>query len=324
LRRYFHRAISAGWAKEWERKRTLPNISVIIPAHNEEDSISGCLRSLVEQSIRHPLKIIVVANGCVDATGARARAMADEISARGFDFEVAEIPRGSKPNALNHGETYVTGGIRIYLDADVRLSPDAIEAVAETLAGERALLTAPAVSVSAGRAWSTRCYAKIWQALPVVRTGVIGAGIYAVSEQGRRRWASFPDIHSDDKYVRLCFDVGERQISRRGSFVIRMPEGLHELISVRARWCRGNRELAVRFPLLARRDRRNYLAVAAMLVKRPDLWSALPAFLAVYGTAYLLSRFDLRQVPRWRRAVEARKLMASSEAVRGEAASHPF
>jgi len=289
---------------------------VIIPAHNEEAVIASCLRSLIDQSTERLLRIIVVANGCQDATAACARELTGEVLSRGFDLEVIELSGGGKPAALNRGDQSAPAGMRIYLDADVRLSPDAVEGVAETLEAGGALLAAPAVLVATGRAWATRSYSKVWQSLPLVGSGVIGAGVYSVSEEGRQRWGRFPDIHSDDKFVRLCFADHERRVAHRGHFLVQMPEGFRELLAVRTRWCRGNRELARRFPSLATADRREYLATAKMLTKRPDLWTSVPLFLLVFGVAYGIIFLGLFNTVKWRRALRARALLGGQTGLR--------
>jgi hypothetical protein len=39
-----------------------------------------------------------------------------------------------------------------------------------------------------------------------------GCGCYAVSSEGRRRWTMFPDLISDDKFVRLYFSEREQRV----------------------------------------------------------------------------------------------------------------
>ena len=41
--------------------------------------------------------------------------------------------------------------------------------------------------------------------LPYVREGMIGVGVYALSEKGPERFAEFPDVIADDGYVRMLF-----------------------------------------------------------------------------------------------------------------------
>jgi len=57
-------------------------ISIIVPAHNEAMVIGLCLQSLLDQTPPRPLRIIVVANGCTDATADIVRCF--QLAARAF------------------------------------------------------------------------------------------------------------------------------------------------------------------------------------------------------------------------------------------------
>ena len=61
-----------------------------------------------------------------------------------------------------------------------------------------------------GSSLAVRAYYRIWTRLPYVREGMIGVGVYALSEEGRRRFREFPDVIADDGYVRMLFSSGER------------------------------------------------------------------------------------------------------------------
>jgi glycosyltransferase involved in cell wall biosynthesis len=293
------------------RRRSSGGVSVLIPAHNEASVIRGCLHALIDQTIPRAVRLIVVANGCSDDTAAIARTFIPAARLRGFELMVFELSKGSKPDALNFGDLFMLPGVRLYVDADVRLSRDALEGVAAELESGRCHLCAPALQVEQAGSAFTRSYAKVWQELPVVRFGVIGCGLYAVSEAGRRRWSRFPSIISDDKFVRLSFAPHERRVASRGAFRVQMPEGLRELTLVRGRWCRGNRDLARQFPEIARREPNRYLATIAFLLTRPDLWPSAPGFILVFVLGHLaaLHRAGVG-IGLWERANGARRRIA--------------
>jgi hypothetical protein len=288
-------------------------ISVLIPANNEATVIHGCIEALLDQTTRRPVRIIVVANGCTDDTAGIARSLEPAALRRGFELIVLELAKGGKAGALNFGDAHMLAGVRIYLDADIRVSPDALDAIAVQLERVGCHLTAPPLKVAPAKSRITRGYARIWQELPVVRQGVVGCGLYAVSQAGRRRWSQFPDIISDDKFVRLSFEPGERQVATGGAFVVQMPEGLRELIQVRARWCRGNRDLARRFPHLARREPNRYLTAGRLILSRPSLWPFAPGFIFVFVLAEFvaLRRRDVG-ISMWERADGARRRLAQT------------
>jgi glycosyltransferase involved in cell wall biosynthesis len=273
------------WIRNAVGNAAVPELSVVIPSYDEQHAIGACLDSLFDQhDVR--LHIVVVANGCHDDTAAVARLAAPAAAARGHHLEVIERTTPGKPGALNAGDDRCRPGPRLYLDADVRLGPGAARELAETLAaGTGTHLAAPAVVVRPPERWLTAAYARVWTQLPYVRTQVIGCGAYAVSAAGRRRWGRFPEIVSDDRFVRLTFGPEEQKVLSTSTFTLALPERPRELFALRARWCRGNRQLARRYPELNARDARRVVPGASYVVRRPSLWLDLPAFglLFAYG-----------------------------------------
>lgn len=87
-----------------------PNISVIIPAHNEEDYLPALLRSLRSQDCRHSYEVIVVDNASTDTTA---------IVARRMSAKVIHEPRLGLPQARETGRLNAIGEILVFLDADM-------------------------------------------------------------------------------------------------------------------------------------------------------------------------------------------------------------
>src|SRR5690606_13453282 len=79
-------------------------LSIIIPAHQEAGWIESTLESLLHQDFDKEVDAIVVANGCTDDTAVRARAFQQRFAARRWRLTVAELSKGGKPGALNHGD----------------------------------------------------------------------------------------------------------------------------------------------------------------------------------------------------------------------------
>ena len=107
--------------------------SVIIAAHNEEAVIGACLDALFVQTAAGPLHIVVSANGCTDAT-------ADVAHAR--EVTVVERSQPGKAAALNAGELVTDGFPRIYLDADIVVTPDALAGIIAALDDTPGMLAA--------------------------------------------------------------------------------------------------------------------------------------------------------------------------------------
>src|SRR5690242_14067899 len=101
-------------------------ISVIIPAHNESNVIVDCLKAIAAAPLPEEVEILVVCNGCKDDTATKVRSC-------GPSIRVIETPVPSKSNALNLGDQCARGFPRFYIDADITLSPGALERVIETL-----------------------------------------------------------------------------------------------------------------------------------------------------------------------------------------------
>jgi hypothetical protein len=170
-------------------------------------------------------------------------------------------------------------GPRRYLDADVLLGPGAARELVRALApGSGIHLAAPAILVRPSVRRLTASYARVWSLLPYVQTQVLGCGAYAVSEVGHRRWGGFPQLVSDDRFVRLSFDLDEQRVLSTATFTVALPERARELFSLRARWCRGNRQLAQRYPELHARDPRRVMPSLRYGLRRPSpLTVARPA-----------------------------------------------
>lgn len=228
-------------------------VSVLIPAHDEQDYIGTCLDSLLAQSHGGAINVIVIANGCRDATALRARGRIADFAARGWDLRVEELVQGGKPLALNHGDACCPEGIRIYLDADIRLSPDLLGGLIAALDRPEAGYAGGRLVVAPARSALSRHYARFWQKLPFLRQGVSGAGLFAVNAAGRRRWSEFPPVISDDTFARLQFTEAERVLVDL-PYSWPIAEGFGPLVRVRRRQDCGVREIARLFPELISRQ----------------------------------------------------------------------
>ncbi|MGY1636657.1 glycosyltransferase [Geodermatophilus sp. SYSU D00742] len=212
--------------------------SVIIPAHDEAAVIAERLRGLTASLPAGSVELIVVANGCSDDTATVARGVPGT--------RVVELPEASKTAALDAGDRAATVFPRIYLDADIRISGSSLLRLAEALATDVPLVGAPrAVFDLSGCSWPVRAFFAVFQRLPYTRRGLVGLGVYGVSELGRQRFGTFPDVVADDLYVQRLFGPEER-ITVDDVFEVVAPRTTRALLAVRTRVARGNRELAGR------------------------------------------------------------------------------
>ncbi|MFD1342238.1 glycosyltransferase [Litorisediminicola beolgyonensis] len=268
---------------------TEPNLglSIIIPASNEAALIRACLRSLVDQHWTRtaPVEVVVVANGCSDDTAKRARAFTQAFSDRGWHLHVVERGQGGKIGALNAGDAVARGGMRVYLDADVVLAADLLDALADALAVPQARYASGRIDITAPSNLASRAYARMWRRVPFMAEGVPGCGLFAVNAAGRMRWGAFPDVASDDTYVRLLFAPEER-IAVSPAYLWPVVEGLSALVRVRRRQDRGVAEIAERYPELVANEGKPHLPLGRKLAM------ALrdPVGFAVYSGVALAAR----------------------------------
>ena len=96
-------------------------ITVLVPAHNEESTISQTIESLLAQT-RKPDQIVIIANGCTDKTVAEAGR---------YPVTIMDLPRleHRKSEAMNLGwDLYGRNAdLVISMDADTVLVPTAVE-----------------------------------------------------------------------------------------------------------------------------------------------------------------------------------------------------
>lgn len=118
------------------KESAVPQLVLVIPAHDEEVVIEATLASLVEQSYpRAAYELVVVADNCTDSTAALARAAGATVLERtdterrgkgyALEWAIQQLwARESKPDAV------------VIVDADTKAAPDFLEVLtAELFAG---------------------------------------------------------------------------------------------------------------------------------------------------------------------------------------------
>lgn len=226
---------------------------MILPASNEAGYIGPCLAALVAQDAEAgPVLVILAANACRDATVALARQAEAAIAARGWRMVIDDSPVPGKLAALNRAEAIARSegaAILAYLDADVICEPGLLGQIRAVLSRPEPAYATGTLTLARPQSWVTRAYADLWQRLPFVTGGAVGAGFFAVNAAGRARWGAFPDIISDDMFVRVQFAATERhQVPARYHWPL--VEGLSNLIRVRRRQDAGTAEIYRLYPHL--------------------------------------------------------------------------
>jgi glycosyltransferase involved in cell wall biosynthesis len=209
-------------------------ISVIIPAYNEESGIRRQLERLVgDPAFGDDIEVIVAPNGCSDRTADVARS---------FGVRVVESTVASKTAALNAAEAVASGFPRIYLDADIAVTPQLLRELAAAVSGDDVYGATAGRMVDASRStWPVRAFYAINTRLPALQDRLFGRGVIALAKPARDRFGAFPEIIADDMLLDAVVGADERrEIS--SSVVVLAPATLGELVRRVARSRAGNEE----------------------------------------------------------------------------------
>ncbi|MFG1887593.1 glycosyltransferase family 2 protein [Micromonospora sp. NPDC049051] len=261
----------------------LSTISVVMAAHNEARVIGGCLDALLADAAPGELDIVVVANGCTDDT---ARVAASRPGVR-----VIEVAQAGKSNALNVGDSAARGFPRIYLDADVVLSPGALREMAAVLSadGTPPLAVMPRRHmVTEGRSLAVRAYYAINTRLPIFADALFGRGAMGVSAAGRKRFDRFPEQIADDLFLDSQFSSEEKREVTAATSYVQAPRRTRDLVRTLARVRAGNTMLRASHSGIRASAPSSWLR--DVVLPRPWLAPAAVAYVAVTVAAALRSR----------------------------------
>jgi peptidoglycan-N-acetylglucosamine deacetylase len=135
-----------------------PEVTVMIPAYNEESVIVDTIRSALA-SVYPKLEILVIDDGSTDHTAELVR------SNFAGDPRVRLLlqPNRGKPAALNHALSEAAGEIVVSIDADTIVDPEAVPRLVRHFVNPKVGAVAGNVKVMNRNKWLTR-----WQALEYI------------------------------------------------------------------------------------------------------------------------------------------------------------
>ena len=234
--------------------------AVIVPAYNEAAVIKRTLAPLSGAAVDGIIELIVVCNGCTDDTTVVARSVPG--------VQVVELQQGSKPAALNAGDEAATLWPRLYLDADIQISADAVLAVLDRLAQGDVLAARPACRYdSDGASALVRSFYRARVRIPQHQLAMWGAGAYGLSAKGHQRIGAFPMVTGDDLYVDSQFDAAEKVVVATEPSVVKTPADVKSLLAILRRGQRGNAEQSARRDELNGRKPNTSLDTAVSVVR---------------------------------------------------------
>ncbi|MBO9397927.1 glycosyltransferase family 2 protein [Shimia sp. R9_2] len=271
-------------------------LSILIPANNEAAHIGTCLEAVLASEGLACAQIVVAANGCSDSTVTIAKGFAERAAQKGWDLVVLDLPAIGKIGALNAADAAADYEMRAYLDADVIVDAAVFGELAGVLATEAPRYASGQLRLSKAATWATRAYARTYAKVPFITEGVPGAGLFAVNAAGRARWGDFPDIISDDTFVRLSFAPAER-VGVSAGYDWPLVEGFGALVRVRRRQNAGVGEVFARFPELAKNDNKLPVRAGQML----GMALCDPIGFGVYVAVALVVKFTPQRAQGWER-----------------------
>ncbi len=143
----------------------IPDVSVIIPAYNEEQRLAPTLERIHHFLAAGPLtwEIVVVDDGSKDGTVALARRMAEDIP----HLRVVVQPRNrGKGAAVRAGMLAARGRIRVMCDADCSMPPEEMpKLLARIASGEAEIAIGSRYCAGAAVAKKQPLYRRIWSRL---------------------------------------------------------------------------------------------------------------------------------------------------------------
>jgi hypothetical protein len=262
-------------------------ISVVVPAHNEAAVIARLVRALLADAIPGEVDVVVVANGCSDATA--------EVAAESGPVRVVTTPTASKYAALRLGDEAAAGFPRLYVDADVVLGTADARALAAAFRVPGVLAVAPQRRIEMhGSGILVRWYYDVWQRLPGVRRGLYGRGVIGVSEAGRARLDAQPDVMGDDLFASIAFTPAERRIVADATVVVHAPRTTADLLRRRVRSLTATAQLAGRAPDAVREARTSRSDLVDLVARHPALAPKVAVFLALTMIARFWARRPIR------------------------------
>ncbi|AKS32311.1 hypothetical protein AFA91_10970 [Mycolicibacterium goodii] len=271
--------------------------AVIIPAYNEAAVIERTLTPLSAAAVDERIELVVVCNGCRDNTADIARSIPG--------VRVLELEQGSKPAALNAGDRAVSSWPRLYLDADIRVTPQAVLAVLDRLDRGDVLVARPAARYDTGAAdMLVRSYYRARNRVPQHKRAMWGAGAYGLSEEGHRRFGAFPSITGDDWFIDAQFGSDEKAVVTTEPVVVTTPANVTSLLAIRRRIHRGTGKLPAGYESDLRTGSTGMATAAAVLrtVRGPrSLFDAV-----VYVGVALAARWSPRSAQPWERDESSR------------------
>jgi len=231
------------------RTKSLPNVSIIIPAHNEERFIGETIHSLLNSKYPEKSEIIVVNDGSTDRTGEIVK----KITKTNPKVRLLDTGHQGKANAINIGVKHAKYDTIITLDADSTLTDGSLEELVKPLSEKNIAATSGIIRGKVSKnplSW--------FQDLDYI----VSSGWRYVSNKINAT-AILPGFTAFKKKIFLAiggfssdtltedFDIALRikkkgydVVTTKASMITKTPSTLKQLFAQRFRWGRGTIQVA--------------------------------------------------------------------------------
>jgi cellulose synthase/poly-beta-1,6-N-acetylglucosamine synthase-like glycosyltransferase len=224
-----------------KKLKKYPKISVIIPAHNEEENIGMVLDSLLKVNYpRNKLEIIVVDDGSMDNTYKVAKS---------FDrVKVFKKERGGKSKAVNFGVKKASGDLIMVLDADCVLSKNSLELMVRYFSNKQTMAVVPSLKVLKAKNWLERMqqieyvlssfFRKILWSMSAMYV-VPGATLYRANFLRLNKFDEGNPTEDLEMGLRIKYQGYEIAHATKAHVFTKVPETIYGLLKQRIRWTWG-------------------------------------------------------------------------------------
>lgn len=273
-----------------KKKDTFLPISIIIPAYNEEVTISSCITSML--NLDYPCyEVIVVDDGSSDNTLNEASKFS------GNGVQVIHQDNTGKPGAINTGIKNASGDIIITVDADSKLHPKALKWISRRFS-KNVRLGAVAGNVKIDR---SRSLLKILQSLEYTTSINLGrksqslfhcvmivpGAIAALKTEVLHKVGYFSsDTFAEDFDITMkILEAGYQvEYESRALAFTQAPESVEDLLKQRRRWNRGITQVLAKYQYMYMNPKYGITG----LVGVPFMWFELGSYIINFFLLFTL------------------------------------
>jgi len=250
------------------------SVSVIVPAHNEEERLFYTLTSISQQSLS-PQKIVIVDDTSTDRTGLIGALYPASTCVR------PESLCGSKASAQNFGLQYVESKYVVAVDADTILRPDALNVMVDAMRHNPKATAACAwvMPLKHKTLWQKGrtieyCFAFFWfkRVQNYLQRPLICSGCLNIFKTNTLRWLGGYPTNTLAEDMDMTWGIYEKHVGQvlflpQAVAYTDDPETLQQLRFQLARWsCAYWQNLRKHYSSLWRNDKRSWGLVTVGLV----------------------------------------------------------